>query len=89
MAVTEATPAASVDAVGEDNVALGAAKLTTAPDTGLFPASFTVTCNGAAKDVLITADCGVPPVAVNCAAGPAVFVKANTADSAPADAVAL
>ena len=76
-------------AVGDDSTALGAANVTTTPDTGLLPASRTVACNGVANAVLIGADCGVPPVAVICAGGPTEFVKANTADSAPAEAVAL
>src|SRR5260370_600268 len=42
----------------------GAAKVTSAPLTGLFTASFTVACSGVANAVLKAALCGVPAVAV-------------------------
>src|SRR4029077_9284265 len=39
----------------------GAVNVTFTPDTGLLPASFTVTASALAKAVLIAADCGVVP----------------------------
>jgi hypothetical protein len=39
----------------------GAVNVTFTPDTGLLPASFTVTARALAKAVLIVADCGVVP----------------------------
>ena len=57
----------------------GAVKVTTTPLTGLLPASRTSATIGTAKAELIAAACGVPPVAVTEAAGPAVFVSAKPA----------
>ena len=42
----------------------GAAKVTTTPETGLPPESFTVATSGEANAVLIVALCGVPQAAV-------------------------
>src|SRR6266404_4186426 len=54
----------------------GAVNVTFTPETGLLPASFTVTANAFAKAVLIVADCGVVPAfAVIVVAVPAVFVS--------------
>ena len=54
----------------------GAVKMTLTPDTGLLPASFTVTASGLANAVLIVALCGVvPALAVIDAAPPAVLVS--------------
>jgi hypothetical protein len=39
----------------------GAVNVTLTPDTGLLPASFTVTANGFVKAVLMVADCGLVP----------------------------
>src|SRR5438477_7106083 len=39
----------------------GATNVTFTPETGLLPASFTVTASAFAKAVLIVADCGVVP----------------------------
>src|SRR6266436_3477203 len=52
----------------------GAVNVTFTPETGLLPASFTVTASAFAKAVLIVADCGVPAVGVIVAGGP-VTVK--------------
>jgi hypothetical protein len=57
----------------------GTAKVTIAPATGLLPASFTVACRVDAKAVLITAVCGVPPVAVMLKGLPEVLVSAKFA----------
>jgi hypothetical protein len=54
----------------------GAVKVTFTPETGLLPASVTVTARAFAKAVLIVADCGVVPAfAVIRAAAPALFVS--------------
>src|SRR2546430_2548813 len=54
----------------------GAANVTFTPETGLLPASFTVTASAFAKAVLIVADCGVVPAfAVIVVAAPTVFVS--------------
>jgi hypothetical protein len=54
----------------------GAVNVTFTPETGLLPASFTVTARAFAKAVLMVADCGVVPAfAVMEAAAPAVFVS--------------
>ena len=54
----------------------GAVKITLTPDTGLLPASRTVTASGLAKAVLIAVLCGVvPALAVIVAAAPAVLVS--------------
>ncbi len=54
----------------------GAVNVTFTPDTGLLPASFTVTASAFAKAVLMVADCGVVPAfAVIELAPPAVFVS--------------
>src|SRR6266850_1920430 len=52
----------------------GAVNVTFTPETGLLPASFTVTASAFAKAVLIVALCGVPAVGVIVAGGP-VTVK--------------
>ena len=67
----------------------GAAKVTTTPPTGLLFASRTVACSAAENAVLAVAVCGVPAVAMTEAGAPAVFVRANVADSAPIEAVTL
>jgi thiamine transporter ThiT len=54
----------------------GAVNVTFTPDTGLLPASFTVTASGLAKAVFMVADCGVVPAfAVMEAAAPALLVS--------------
>ena len=54
----------------------GAVNVTVTPDTGLLPASFTVTASALAKAVLMVADCGVVPAfAVIDAAAPAVLLS--------------
>src|SRR6267142_931639 len=54
----------------------GAVNVTFTPETGLLPASFTVTASALAKAVLIVADCGVVPAfAVIVEGGTAVFVS--------------
>jgi len=54
----------------------GAVNVTFTPETGLLPASFTVTARGLANAVLMAADCGVVPAfAVIDAGAPAVLVK--------------
>jgi hypothetical protein len=83
VALTLATPVLLVVAVALDRIALapddGTEKVTVTPETGLPPASVTVTCSGAAKPLEIAVDCGVPPVGAIFAAGPFVFVSANAA----------
>src|SRR5882724_11493970 len=67
--------AAAVTVYGPPAVA-GAVNVTFTPETGLLPASFTVTASALAKAVLIVADCGVvPEFAVIVVAAPAVFVS--------------
>ena len=57
-------------------LAPGAVNVTLTPDTGLLPASLTVTASGFANAVLIVALCGVvPALAVIDAAVPAVLVR--------------
>src|SRR5207245_87764 len=54
----------------------GAVNVTFTPETGLLPASFTVTASALAKAVLTFADCGVVPAfAVIVVDVPAVFVS--------------
>jgi hypothetical protein len=54
----------------------GAVNVTFTPETGLLPASFTVTPRALAKAVLMVADCGVVPAfAVMEAAAPALLVS--------------
>jgi hypothetical protein len=54
----------------------GAMNVTFTPETGLLPASFTVTASAFANAVLIVADCGVVPAfAVIVVAAPTVFVS--------------
>jgi hypothetical protein len=54
----------------------GAVNVTFTPETGLLPASFTVTASALAKAVLIAADCGVVPAfAVIDEADPAVLLN--------------
>jgi hypothetical protein len=57
----------------------GAVKVTTAPLTGLLPASVTVTCNAVANGWPTVALCGVPAVAVILAGEPVKFVSENVA----------
>jgi hypothetical protein len=84
-----ATPLAFVVAVltPPANVPLaplaGGVNVTTAPLTGLFPASVTVATRGAANAVLIVALCPEPLVTATFAAAPALFVKAKFAEVAP------
>jgi hypothetical protein len=67
----------------------GAVNVTFTPDTGLPPASFTVTARGFAKAVLIFADCGVVPAfAVIVAAAPVTLVSEKLAGVATPDTVA-
>src|SRR5207245_1287441 len=66
----------------------GAVNVTFTPETGLLPASFTVTASAFAKAVLIVADCGVVPAfAVIVVAAPTVFVSEKFAGVNPVDAV--
>jgi len=80
-AADAATPLALVVAVliPPANVPLapapGAANVTIAPLTGLFPVSNTVATNGAANTVLMVAVCGVPEVGAMLAGGPGLFVR--------------
>jgi len=70
----------------------GAVNVTFTPETGLLPASFTVTARALANAVLIALDCGVVPAfAVIVVAAPAVFVSEKFAEVAtPAtDAVTI
>jgi hypothetical protein len=54
----------------------GAVNVTLTPETGLLPASLTVTASALAKAVLIVADCGVVPAfTVITTAAPAVLVS--------------
>jgi len=54
----------------------GAVNVTFTPDTGLLPASFTVTASAFANAVLMVADCGVVPAfAVIVVGAPAVLVS--------------
>ena len=80
--MTEVTPRGLVGC-GEERAALapvpGAANETDALDSGLLNASSTVTCKGVANCVLIGLVCGVPPLAVMEAGGPAVLVSENVA----------
>src|SRR6266850_83391 len=67
----------------------GAVNVTFTPETGLLPASFTVTANAFAKPVLIVADCGVVPAfAVIVVAAPAVFVNEKFAGVTTPETVA-
>jgi hypothetical protein len=67
----------------------GAVNVTFTPETGLLPASFTVTARALAKAVLIVADCGVVPAfAVIEAAAPAVLVSEKLAGVATPGTVA-
>jgi hypothetical protein len=68
----------------------GAVNVTFTPETGLLPASFTVTASAFAKAVLIVADCGVVPTfAVIVVAVPAVFVCEKLAGVATPATVAV
>ena len=82
-----ATPEELVVAVLLANVPLapvaGAVKVTTTPDTGLPPLSFTVACRAAPNAVLIVALCGVPAVAVRDAGTPTVLVRTKLTAVAP------
>jgi len=66
----------------------GAVNVTTTPERGLLPLSFT-TAFKAAKAVLITTLCGVPDAGVTLAGAPARFVKENLAAVATPDTVAF
>jgi hypothetical protein len=67
----------------------GAVNVTFTPETGLLPASFTVTASALAKAVLIVAVCGVVPAfAVIVAAAPAVFVSQKFAGVTTPETVA-
>ena len=58
----------------------GAVNVTLIPDTGLLPASSTVTASALANAVLTVVDCGVVPAfAVIVADPPAVLVRLNVA----------
>ena len=69
----------------------GDVNVTFAPETGLFPASRTVTPSGVAKTVLTVADCGVVPAFVVIeVAAPTRLVRAKlTVDRPDAAAVTL
>ena len=68
----------------------GAVNETFTPDTGLPPASFTVTAKATAKNVLIVALCGVvPEFTVIVEDAPAVLVSEKLAEFGPADAVTV
>ena len=69
----------------------GDVNVTFAPETGLFPASRTVTPGGVAKTVLTVADCGVVPAFVVIeVAAPTRLVRAKlTVDRPDAAAVTL
>jgi hypothetical protein len=63
----------------------GAVNVTFTPETGLLPASFTVTASGFAKAVLIVDDCGVVPAfAIIDEAGPALLVSEKFTVGTPA-----
>ena len=68
---------------------VGAANVTFTPLTGLLPESFTVACRPVVNAELIAAVCGVPPVAVTPAAGPAVFVRPKLAGVATPEVLAV
>src|SRR2546429_9618076 len=81
----DATPDASVATVivavlllnTPEAPAPGVVNVTFTPETGLLPASFTVTASAFAKAVLIAADCGVVPAfAVMVDGGPPVLATA-------------
>jgi hypothetical protein len=67
----------------------GAANDTVTPLKGLPPASLTVACKGLAKAVLVSALCGVPPLAVMDAGAPTVLVSAKLAVVASPDTDAV
>jgi len=85
VAVTPATPVASVTAVRLESTApaplAGTPKFTVTPFTGFPHESLTVACNVFAKADPTAADCGVPPVAAMLAGCPAAFVKEKDAVS--------
>src|SRR5260370_660491 len=88
-ATPEAFVATVIVAVLLPNVPLapdpGAVNVTLNPDTGLFPASLTVTARAFVNAVLISADCGVvPALAVIVHAVPAVFVSEKLSEVMPA-----
>src|SRR5207302_143916 len=60
-------------------VIAGAVKVTTTPETGLLPASRTVTTSALPKAVLMVALWGVPEVAAMLAGVPAVLVRLKEA----------
>ena len=67
----------------------GAVNVTFTPETGLPPASFTVTAKGLVKAVLIFADCGVEPAfGVIVAGAPVIFVSEKFAGVHTPDTVA-
>src|SRR5712664_2721110 len=67
----------------------GAAKVTVAPLTGLFPESFTVAWSRVANAVPTVALCGVPAVTVMLAGAPARLVKEKLAGVAAPDTDAV
>ena len=65
----------------------GAVKVTLTPNTGLLPASLTLTASAFGKALLIAVVCGVVPAfAVIDDAVPTLFVNEKLAESAPAAA---
>jgi thiamine transporter ThiT len=65
----------------------GAVNVTFTPETGLLPASFTVTASALAKAVLMVADCGVVPAfTMITTAAPAVLVNEKLTVVRPAEA---
>ena len=74
VAVTLATPAALVVALGVERVAVapeaGGVKVTSTPLTALFSASRTVACRAVPKAVFTVVVCDAPPVARIKAGGP-------------------
>src|SRR6266481_7982058 len=90
-----ATPLALVTAVFTPpaNVPLapvcaGAVNVTVTPETGLLPASFTVTCRVEANAVPTVLLCELPLVAVTLAGVPEVLVREKLAGVATPDTVA-
>lgn len=68
---------------------LGAVNVTFTPETGLLPASFTVTASAVGKAVLTVTDCGVVPAfAVIEPGAPTVFVSEKLAGVATPATVA-
>ena len=93
-AIPEALVATVIVAVELLNMPLapepGAVKVTFTPDTGLLPASFTVTARAVAKAVLIVALCGVvPALAVMVKTRAALVIEKFTVVSPVAAAVTV